>query len=221
MTTRVRRTQDERSASTRALLLDATIACLVDVGYAATTTTLIAERAGVSRGAQMHHYKTKTELVAAAVEHLGVGIGQQLEQAASKRTGPDQLSAAVDILWDGFTTPLFTAWLELAVAARSDADLRDQLGRTGPRVERAIRTVLGTVFGEEAAAAPGYQQAIEMTFELMSGMAMGRSTFGPHAAGSARTRQRHERRKLAAWKAVLPGIVAGHAADGDSLDTHD
>jgi AcrR family transcriptional regulator len=213
MTTRVRRTQDERSASTRALLLDATIACLVDVGYAATTTTLIAERAGVSRGAQMHHYKTKTELVAAAVEHLGVRIGQQLESAAHRRTGPDQLSAAVDILWDGFTTPLFTAWLELAVAARSDADLRDQLGRTGPRVERAIRTVLETVFGEEAAAQPGYQQAIEMTFELMSGMAMARSTFGPHA-GSAHTRQRHESRKLAAWKAVLPGIVAGHAPDG-------
>jgi AcrR family transcriptional regulator len=212
MTTRARRTQDERSASTRALLLDATIACLVDVGYAATTTTLIAERAGVSRGAQMHHYKTKTELVAAAVEHLGARIGQQLEQAAAKRKDPDQLSAAVDILWDGFTTPLFTAWLELAVAARSDADLRDQLTRTGPRVERAIRTVLETVFGEEAAAAPGYQQAIEMTFELMSGMAMARSTISPQASG-ARSRRIHERRKLAAWKAVLPGIVAGHAPD--------
>jgi AcrR family transcriptional regulator len=213
MTTRVRRTQDERSASTRALLLDATIACLVDVGYAATTTTLIAERAGVSRGAQMHHYKTKAELVAAAVEHLGVRIGQQLESAATKRKGPDQLSAAVDILWDGFTTPLFTAWLELAVAARSDADLRDQLSRTGPRVERAIRTVLETVFGTEAAAQPGYQQAIEMTFELMSGMAMARSTISPQASG-ARNRRVHERRKLAAWKAVLPGIVAGGAPDG-------
>ena len=209
--TRTRRTQDERSAGTRALLLDATIACLVDVGYAATTTTLIAERAGVSRGAQMHHYKTKAELVAAAVEHLGVRIGQQLKdktarRAASRRDDGDRLSAAVDVLWEGFTTPLFTAWLELAVAARSDAELRDQLGRTGPRVERAVRTVLGTVFGDQATAAPGYQQAVEMTFELMCGMALGRS-LGPGAPASAR--RRHERRQLDAWKAVLPGIVAG------------
>ena len=207
MPTRVRRTQDERSASTRALLLDATIACLVEVGYAATTTTLIAERAGVSRGAQMHHYKTRAELVAAAVEHLGVRIGQQIEEqtALRRRRGDADLSAAVDVLWDGFTTPLFTAWLELAVAARSDDELRAQLDRSGPRVERAVRTVLGTVFGEEAAAAPGYQQAVEMTFELMCGMALTRS-FGP---GRAPGRQRHEQRQLDAWKAVLPGIVAG------------
>jgi AcrR family transcriptional regulator len=210
MPTKTRRTQDERSATTRALLLDATIACLVDVGYAATTTTLIAERAGVSRGAQMHHYKTKTELVAAAVEHLGAGIGQQLEdRAARRRRGDaDRLSAAVDILWEGFTTPLFTAWLELAVAARSDAELRAQLIRTGPRVERAVRTVLGTVFGDEAAAEPGYEQAVEMTFELMCGMALGRS-YGPGPRTGSGTRREHEQRRLDAWKAVLPRIVEG------------
>jgi hypothetical protein len=114
------------------------------------------------------------------------------------------------VLWEGFTTPLFTAWLELAVAARSDAELRDRLERTGPRVERAVRTVLGTVFGEQAAAGPGYQQAVEMTFELMCGMALGRS-LGPGVAESAR--RRGERGRLEAWKAVLPGIVAGAAPE--------
>src|SRR5229473_7754051 len=65
-----RRTQEERSASTRARLLDATISCLSELGYARTTTTEIAERAGVSRGAQLHHFPTKAELVTTAVEHL-------------------------------------------------------------------------------------------------------------------------------------------------------
>ena len=69
-TPRVRRTQDERSAHTRGLLLDATIDCLHERGYANTTTTVIAERAGVSRGAQLHHFPTKRELVTSAVEHL-------------------------------------------------------------------------------------------------------------------------------------------------------
>src|SRR3954466_10209016 len=75
-----RRTQEERSASTRALLLDATIDCLIEVGYSATTTTVIAERAGVSRGAQLHHYPTKAELVAAAVEHLADRLGEELRE---------------------------------------------------------------------------------------------------------------------------------------------
>ena len=67
---KVRRTNEERSAETRARLLEATTECLVELGYSNTTTTAIAERAGVSRGAQLHHYPTKAELVTAAVEHL-------------------------------------------------------------------------------------------------------------------------------------------------------
>ena len=66
----VRRTQAERSATTQRLLLDATVACLVELGYGGTTTAAVAERAGVSRGAQLHHYGTRQRLMGAAVEHL-------------------------------------------------------------------------------------------------------------------------------------------------------
>ena len=65
-----RRSQAERSASTRAALLDATIASLVQDGYANTTTSRVAERAGVSRGAHLHHFQTRQALVAAAMERL-------------------------------------------------------------------------------------------------------------------------------------------------------
>ena len=66
----LRRSQDERTAQTRARVLDAVLGCLVERGYAGTTTTAVAARAGVSRGAQLHHYRTRAALVAAAVEHL-------------------------------------------------------------------------------------------------------------------------------------------------------
>src|SRR5436190_7809532 len=66
----VRRSNAERSAATQARLLDATIECLVERGWAGTSTTEIVRRAGVSRGAQVHHYPTKEDLVLAAVEHL-------------------------------------------------------------------------------------------------------------------------------------------------------
>src|ERR1700686_4637502 len=62
--------QDERSAETRRRLLDATVACLFERGYAGTHTTEIANRAGVSRGAELHHFPKKDELVVSALEHV-------------------------------------------------------------------------------------------------------------------------------------------------------
>ncbi|MDT5024109.1 MAG: hypothetical protein QOE61_535, partial [Micromonosporaceae bacterium] len=53
---KARRTQEQRSAEMRVRLLDATIECLVEYGYAGTTTPRVAEKAGVTRGAQVHHF---------------------------------------------------------------------------------------------------------------------------------------------------------------------
>src|SRR5271157_4688134 len=77
-----RRSQAERSAATRDALLDATIACLVEDGYAHTTTSRVAERAGVSRGAHLHHFQTRQALLAAAMEHLAERRGENLLAAA-------------------------------------------------------------------------------------------------------------------------------------------
>ena len=68
----VRRTQAERTAETTAKLLDATADCLVERGYAGTSTVEVCRRAGVSRGALVHHFPSKDDLVAAAV-HFGRG----------------------------------------------------------------------------------------------------------------------------------------------------
>src|SRR5688572_10640374 len=136
---KVRRTQEERSATMRARLLDATIDCLIDLGYSATTTTVIADRAGVSRGAQLHHFPTKAELVAGAVEHLANRLGLDLKRDSNFRPGAQpQVGELVDALWARFQNPLFTAWLELSMAARTDEDLRVALSS----VERRLRAAM-------------------------------------------------------------------------------
>ena len=66
----------------RQRLLDATVECLVERGWSGTSTTLVSERAGVSRGAQLHHFPTKNDLVVAAVEHLSEQRGEELQRAA-------------------------------------------------------------------------------------------------------------------------------------------
>jgi AcrR family transcriptional regulator len=65
-----RRTQAQRSAEMRERLLDATISVLIEYGFAGTTTARVVEAAGVTKGAQLHHFPSKESLVVAAIDHL-------------------------------------------------------------------------------------------------------------------------------------------------------
>ncbi|MFC7616521.1 TetR/AcrR family transcriptional regulator [Actinokineospora soli] len=123
--TRRRRTQEERSAAMRERLLDATIECLVAHGYTGTTTSKVVELAGVTRGAQVHHFPTKADLVTAAVRHLAVKRADAAKaQLAGLRDADDPVSAALDLLWEAHQGPVFDATMELWVASRSDPELR-------------------------------------------------------------------------------------------------
>src|SRR5436190_3430995 len=103
---RVRRTQEERSASMRIRLLDATVACLFERGYAGTTTTLIARRARVSRGAQLHHFRTKETLVTTAMRHLFDQRMREFRDAFARLPGDvDPVTAAADLLWSMISGP--------------------------------------------------------------------------------------------------------------------
>jgi len=113
-----RRTQEERSASTRERLLDATIESLVEVGYAGTSTTAVCARAGLSRGAQLHHYPTKADLVIGAVGHLAKRRAAELVAELPRSGSADErLSRALDAIWASFSGALFSAALEPRIRA--------------------------------------------------------------------------------------------------------
>jgi AcrR family transcriptional regulator len=119
------RTQAERSEHTRELLLDATIECLVELGYARTTVHEICQRAGLSRGAQQHHFTTKAELMATALQHLFARLSASMFEAASALPpGPSRITEGIDLLWRAYSGTLSTAAMELWVAARTDPELR-------------------------------------------------------------------------------------------------
>ncbi|MFB9728385.1 TetR/AcrR family transcriptional regulator [Haloechinothrix salitolerans] len=118
------RTQAERRERTRAALLDATIECLTELGYARTSVQEICARAGVSKGAQQHHFTTKAELMAAAVEHLTNRIQAEILAASGELPeGPKLVEQGIDLIWQGFAGTLSAAVMELWVAARTDAEL--------------------------------------------------------------------------------------------------
>src|SRR5215211_2132578 len=106
------RREQERSRVTRLRLMGAAVDCLVEYGWAGTTTTVVAERAGVSRGAQLHHYPTRAELVVAAVEHVGRAlVDLMLDAAKDLPSGPQRTEAVLQLLGDFYSGPLFVAAL--------------------------------------------------------------------------------------------------------------
>ncbi|OLR94271.1 TetR/AcrR family transcriptional regulator [Actinokineospora bangkokensis] len=148
-TARTHRTQRERREQTREALLDATISALVELGYARTTVQEISARAGVSRGAQQHHFTTKAELMTAALEHLFARlIGEMRTMAASLPPGPSRVARGIDLLWEAYSGTLSTAAVELWVAARTDPELRAVLRP----VDRALGHATLELYREAAGA---------------------------------------------------------------------
>lgn len=170
-----RRTQEERSTATRARLLDATIDCIIELGYKGTTTSEIVRRAGVSRGAQVHHFPTKAELVSSAVEHLASKGEQELRREFAKLDGNGDLtSQAIDLLWSGYAGPLFAAVLELIAAARTDPELATVLGSLQLNVEEAIERFCAETIGPRAVRRKSFRDGIALTVNLMHGLALTR-----------------------------------------------
>ena len=170
-----RRTNAERSAATQNRLLDATIDCLIERGWAGTSTTEIVRRAGVSRGAQVHHFPSKEDLVLAAVEHL---VERRIREfratfdnlPAAQRTP----AAAMRVLYDHCFRATFEPWLELAVAARTDPALHARFVQFESRFfETALVTFRGLF--PDAAADPSFARvALRLTFAVLDGLATGR-----------------------------------------------
>ena len=170
-----RRTQEERSATTRARLLDATVECLWELGYANTTTTEIASRAGLSRGAQLHHFPTKIELVTTAVEHLFARRTEEFRVAfAHLSSGADRPRAAIDLLWSMVSGPTFYAWLELVVAARTDAELEPAVSAMAERFADTVQRTFYELFPDPATPGPFFDIAPQVAFAVLQGLALDR-----------------------------------------------
>lgn len=133
-----RRTQEERSDAMRRRLLAATIESLAEDGYAGSTLSSIVRRAGVSRGAQVHHYPSKQALMLDAAEDLLRRTYRRLgELLLSISSEEDRLQAIVDMIWKQiFSTPLYRAYCELLAASHRDPALAEALNRMVFRVMR-------------------------------------------------------------------------------------
>lgn len=179
--TRTRRTQAERTAHTRRALLDATFEALVEVGFKGTTTAGVAQRAGVSMGALQNHFRTKTDLLTAAVAHV---FDRRIEEfevlLAEPDPAADKLDTAIALLWSMFSCSTFTAWHELWVAARTDPELAPKAIEIDRQFMVACERLYAEIFPSRdlTDSSLDARAGLHMVFALMSGLAMGRSIDG-------------------------------------------
>jgi AcrR family transcriptional regulator len=173
---RAPRTQQQRRDETRRALLDAAVESLIDVGFARTTTLEVQRRAEVSRGALLHHFPSKAELLVAAVDHLAEMRARELKQLAGQlpeeRASKARTDAVIGLLWQCFSGTFFQVAMELRTAARTDPELRPVLAHAERALRDRIVAQARTLFGKDVADHPGLERALDLTLQLMIGAAM-------------------------------------------------
>lgn len=167
-----RKTSAERMAETRVRLLDAVIETLAECGYAGTSTTEIARRSGLTRGAQLHHFGTKDQMMLAAIEHLNRRTNADAFVAALDQLPSDQdrLRTALMLLAETSSGVLPAAYTEFWVASRTNPEFTEALRAT----DVVARETARALFGAEilSRAGPEFDARLDIVLYALRGMAV-------------------------------------------------
>jgi AcrR family transcriptional regulator len=170
-TVEAREPQQDRSRATRARLLESAITCLAELGWSASTVAVVAEHAGVSRGAAQHHFPTREALFLAALEHVTHERAEEIRRELAGRRSAMDTRAIVDLVFDLFSGTFFRAALMLWVAAAAEPQLRDQVVPLEARVGREVHRMVVDLLGADEQL-PGVRETVQATLDLARGLGL-------------------------------------------------
>ncbi|TQJ74766.1 TetR/AcrR family transcriptional regulator [Streptomyces sp. SLBN-31] len=162
--------KQDRSRATRQRLLEAAVACLAEHGWAGSTVSVVAERAGVSRGAAQHHFPTREDLFTAAVEFVAEERSTAIRALFPDGAGDDR-QAVVTALVDLYTGPLFRAALHLWVAASNEEPLRPRVTELEARVGRETHRIAVELLGADETR-PGVRETVQGLLDMARGLGL-------------------------------------------------
>ena len=173
--------QAQKSAATREQIISAAIRCIVELGYSRTTTIKIAEEAGLSRGATLHHFPSKMDIIRAAVDYLHEKRLHAFRRSISEMPrNADVVHLAVESYWAHVNHPIYVAFFELSVAARTDPELRNILRPAQRAFDQEWYVTARDLFPGWQSSPEAFDLALNLTQQLMEGMAI---SFLTHARG--------------------------------------
>jgi AcrR family transcriptional regulator len=200
-----KRRQQIRSVETRVRLIQATLDEIFEVGYHAATTQDIAARANISRGALLHHFPVRADLVLAAMEELLEDGTRQIKAVADEvQAGQGSLESFVEFLWRLFSGRFFYLSLEMITEARNDAELRERMIPVVKRFHQALDDIWSAFCDPAKRPPPQAQLILNLTLCLVRGMGV-QTVLRPEPS--------YYRELIEAWTALLPQIVDGAAGD--------
>ncbi|MFF8674540.1 TetR/AcrR family transcriptional regulator [Streptomyces sp. NPDC015242] len=162
--------KQDRSRATRQRLLEAAVACLAEHGWAGSTVSVVAERAGVSRGAAQHHFPTREDLFTAAVEYVAEERSTALRALFPEGAHGDR-HAVVAALVDLYTGPLFRAALHLWVAASNEEQLRPRVTELESRVGRETHRIAVDLLAADESV-PGVRETVQGLLDMARGLGL-------------------------------------------------
>ncbi|MBT2440896.1 TetR/AcrR family transcriptional regulator [Streptomyces sp. ISL-36] len=164
--TQPKQPKQDRSRVTRQRLLEAAVSCLAERGWAGSTVSVVAERAGVSRGAAQHHFPTREDLFTAAVEYVAEERSHAL-RALPAENRREVVAALVDL----YTGPLFRAALHLWVAASSEEQLRGRVTELEARVGRESHRIAVELLRADESL-PGVRETVQGLLDMARGLGL-------------------------------------------------
>ncbi|WP_027341159.1 TetR/AcrR family transcriptional regulator [Hamadaea tsunoensis] len=168
----VREPRQDRSRATRQRLLDASVACMAELGWSGATVALVAERAGVSRGAAQHHFPTREDLVTGLVEHMSEVRQAEIEAASASLAGGERRTeAALTALVGLYNGQIFRAALHLWVAAAADEALHARVAPLEARLGRQAHHMAVELLRVDESV-PGARETVQATLDLARGLGL-------------------------------------------------
>lgn len=168
--------QESKSSEMREAILEATLDCLADHGYASTTNNLVCKRADISRGAMLHHYHTRQDLIVATTEYA---FYKHLSNFSKLVTGladteRKDRNSAIAIDWYLCQTREYKAYQELQMASRTNPELRKVFNPRARHHDLVWKEELLKVFPEWRTDMRKLELSRRFVRSLLDGMSLNR-----------------------------------------------
>jgi AcrR family transcriptional regulator len=169
-----------KSRRTRVRILEAATRLLVEVGYHGASNAMIADAAGLTRGAMLYHFSSREDLIAAAIEHIHAARLALFDAAAANPPpGVDATAHAIAAYWDLLAAPPFVAFGELEAVARTDAMVRERLAPAQLAFDQAQVATFSAL--AQAGQGPRFQASRDLARFLLEGLARGNLAYDREA----------------------------------------
>jgi AcrR family transcriptional regulator len=170
--TRGRRTQEERSATTRRKVIDAAIECIAEEGFRRATTTRVARRAGVTWGAIQHQFGDKETILRAVMQRGVDELRDEFQRVPVRLPLRERIHRVVERTWDVLNRPFFRAYVEVALATRDGSGPSSGLAEFQERIIAGLGAIWADLFPTSGEATARALAAERLAFHALSGAAL-------------------------------------------------